>query len=157
MILKILKSLRTMIKKLNNPIGLFCAFVCLAMSWIIPTTFIYKGLNVKTNKRVNTDIRITQEAWDSFFGPNTNYIEKNKLEGIKANLVSACKKNTCSLYRGIPAMNRACKETLSTAKKFHSHRVYLCGLAVSLDNDKPLNCQQLKWQTFDSFCKETVI
>ncbi len=146
-----------MIKKLNNPIGLSCAFVCLAISWIVPIGFIYESFNIKTNERIKTDIRITQEAWDSLFSPNTNYIEKNNLEGSKENLLSACKKNTCNIYRGIPAMTQACKETLSTSKKFHDHRVYICGLVVSLDNDKPLDCQQLKWQPFDSFCKETVI
>ena len=157
MILKILNFLRIMIKKLDNPIGLVCAFICLAILWIIPIAFIYENFNVKPNKKTNTDIRITQEAWDILFKPNTNYIEKNKLEGNKESLLSACQKNRCNIYRGSQAMNQACKETLSTSKKFHDHRVYLCGFIVSLDNDKPLDCQQLEWQIFDSFCKETVI
>ncbi len=157
MVLKTLNFLKITIKKLDNPIGLSCAFVCLAISWIAPIAFINESLNVKTDKRINTDIRITQKAWDSLYSPNTNYIEKNKLKGTKANLLSACKESTCNIYRGIPAMTQACKETLSTSKKFHDHRVYICGLVVSLDNDKPLDCQQLKWQVFDSFCKETVI
>ena len=124
MILKTLNLLRITIKKLNNPIGLLCLLPCLAISWIIPfgsIYSIYESFNLKTSEIIQTDIRTTQHAWDTYYSPNTDYIERKGLEGSDESLLSVCDSGRCNIYRGPKYMTEACKRKLSNSEKFHSH------------------------------------
>ena len=167
MLLAIVKMPRKLVKKLANPRGLLYVYGLLTVSWIISLYFIYqdvyldtqrdakqylKNIYIQTDQRVQADIQASQYAWDFFFTPDTDYIEKQGLVGTKEHLLSVCNTRKCSLYRGPQDMKEVCKERLATSKQFHQHRVYACSFIVTLENDKPLQCIPVSWQEFKTSC-----
>ena len=159
--------IRKAIKYLANPRSLLYLYGLLAISWIISFYFIFENIYldaqseakqkldnvyIQTDKRIQADIQATQYAWDIFFTPDVDYIEKQGLVGTKESLLSVCNTIKCSLYRGPQDMKDACKERLATSKQFHQHRVYACSFIVTLENDKPLECIPVSWQQFKESC-----
>ena len=167
MLLAIVKMPRKLVKKLANPRGLLYLYSLLAVSCIISFYFIFENIYlnaqrkakqhldnvyIQTDKRIQADIQASQYAWDVFFTPDTDYIEKQGLVGTKESFLSVCNTINCSLYRGLQNMKEACKERLATSKQFHQHRVYACSFIVTLENDKPLQCIPVSWQHFKESC-----
>ena len=107
---------------------------------------------IQTDQRVQADIQASQYAWDMFYSPNTDYIEKHGLVGIKEHLLSVCNTTKCSLYQGPQDMKEVCKERLATSKQFYEYRVYVCSFILTLENDKPLQCIPVSWQQFKESC-----
>ena len=162
---------RKIIKKLANSRGLLYLYGLLAVSWIISFYFIFENiyldtqkeakqklddLYIQTDKRIQADIQASQYAWDILYSPDTDHIEKQDLVGTKEHLLSVCNTIKCNVYRGPKDMREICKEKLATSKQFYKHRVYACSFIVTLENDKPLQCRPIKWQSFSESCKRNI-
>ena len=46
---------------------------------------------------------------------------------------------------------RLCND-ISTHNEFDKYRVYFCNVKVSLENNQPLKCEAINWNTFKASC-----
>ena len=96
----------------------------------------------------------TEEARQFFYSEyrvNTDYIEDHLDSiGSRATFVNVCQKS-CALLRGYNETQRLCHD-IPTHNEFDKYRVYFCNVEVTLENDQPLTCEAVNWNTFKASC-----
>ncbi len=104
-------------------------------------------------KLLSTNLKLdTEKAQKVFYAQyrlDTDYIEKTNSVGSKEEFFNVCQAS-CGLFRGRDA-SKLCND-LQSSTKFSKYRVYFCTVRVTLENDQPLRCETINWDTFKSSC-----
>ena len=80
---------------------------------------------------------------------DTDYIERTNSVGTQEEFFNVCQ-TSCALLRGNDAV-QVCTNLYSN-DKFDKYRVYYCSVKVTLENDQPLKCEAINWDTFKTSC-----
>ena len=111
-----------------------------------------------TNKKLlstNLDLD-TEKAQKVFYAKyrlNTDYIENTNSIGSKEEFFNVCQAS-CGLFRGKEAYELC--DDLPISTKFNKYRVYYCTIRVTLENDQPLKCEAINWDTFKTSCNSRI-
>ena len=108
----------------------------------------------RANKKLlSTNLRLDTEKAQKFFYAqyrlDTDYIERTSAIGTQEEFFNVCQ-TSCFLFRGNDAV-QLCSDLYSN-DKFNQYRVYHCTVKVTLENDQPLKCEAINWDTFKTSC-----
>ena len=113
----------------------------------------YKAYKVAEKKFLSTHLKQDTKAAQYYFyanyRPKTDYIEKTNSVGITEHFFNVCQ-TSCALFEGDNAM-KLCSDLYSN-DQFNKYRVYHCSVKVTLENDQPLKCEAISWDTFKASC-----
>ena len=102
---------------------------------------------LSTNLKLDTEI--AQKFFYAKYRLDTDYIEKTNSIGSNEEFFNVCQ-SSCGLFRGREA-SKLCND-LQSSTKFSKYRVYFCTVRVTLENDQPLRCEAINWDTFKTSC-----
>ena len=125
-------------------LGLFCSNARIAF---------YKAKEISEKIYLSTHLKKDTEAARHYFyanyRPKTNYIEQTNKVGVQATFINVCQ-TSCVLFKGSDAL-QLCDDLYSN-NKFNKYRVYHCSVRVTLENNQPLKCEAINWNTFKASC-----
>lgn len=119
----------------------------------------YKAYKKAEKNYLSTHLKQDTQAARQFFYSeyrvNTDYIENHSDSiGAKATFINVCK-TSCALLRGYNETQKLCND-ITTYNQFDKYRVYFCNVKVSLENDQPLTCEAINWNTFKASCDSRI-
>ena len=125
-------------------LGLFCSNARMAF---------YKAKEFSEKIYLSTHLKKDTEAAQYYFyanyRPKTDYIEQKNKVGVQESFFNVCQAS-CALFNSSDAM-QLCSDLYSN-DKFGKYRVYHCSVKVTLENDQPLKCEAINWDTFKASC-----
>ena len=113
----------------------------------------YESKQEANHKLLSTHLKQDTEAaqYDFYanYRPDTDYIERTNAIGQKATFINVCQ-SSCALFKGRDVAE-LCSD-LYSSDKFSEYRVYHCSVKITLENDQPLKCEAINWNTFKASC-----